>query len=170
MSEKFYYQGFSTPNGTIVPDDVFDVLAPRLSEAELRVLLYIVRRTFGFKKESDDISLKQLVEGIRTRDGRTLDLGSGLSKSAAARGVKGLVDKGVITTTRNRSAEKGDEPTTYALRWRGDPVFSKETRGVPPREHGGVLQENTQETVVQETVVHINSTSKERSPAHRISK
>src|SRR5213594_2906619 len=103
MPNDFYYEGFSNPNGTIVPDDVFDVLAPQLSEAELRVLLYIVRRTFGFKKGSDDISLKQMVDGITTRDGKVLDRGTGLSKSAAARGVKGLVTKGIVTSKRNRS-------------------------------------------------------------------
>jgi hypothetical protein len=30
----------------------FDVVAPELTEAELRVALYIIRRTFGFKKAS----------------------------------------------------------------------------------------------------------------------
>ena len=28
---EFFYEGFTTPSGTYVPDDVFDVLAPRLS-------------------------------------------------------------------------------------------------------------------------------------------
>ena len=30
----FYYDGFSTPNGTLVPDDVFDVLLPELRLAD----------------------------------------------------------------------------------------------------------------------------------------
>lgn len=149
---RFYYEGFTSPNGTIVPDDVFDILAPQLSEAELRVLLYIIRRTFGFKKDADNISLKQMVDGIKTRDGKVLDRGTGMSKSAAARGVKGLEEKGIVIAIRNRSQEKGDEPTTYKLRFRGDPVFSKNTRGVPPKEHPRVLLENTQQTVLQETV------------------
>jgi hypothetical protein len=150
---SFHYEGFSTPNGTIVPDDVFDVLAPNLTEAELRVLLYIVRRTFGFKKNSDSISLKQLTEGIKAKDGRILDYGAGIAKSAAARGIKGLIEKGIITATRNRSLEKGDEPTTYSLRFKDDPVFSKRTRGGSPKEHGGVLEKNTQQTVLQQTVL-----------------
>ncbi len=61
--QSFRFEGFDSPNGTIVPDDFFDLLAPELSEAELRVCLYIIRRTFGFKKRSDDISLRQMVEG-----------------------------------------------------------------------------------------------------------
>src|ERR687884_377938 len=136
MPKEFHYDGFSSPNGTIVPDDVFDLLAPQLTEAELRVLLYIIRRTFGFKRDSDNISLKQMVEGIRTKDGRILDRGAGISKPAATKAVKGLVEKGIITATRNRSVEKGDEPSTYALRFRRDPVLTNLTGGGQPTLHG----------------------------------
>jgi hypothetical protein len=149
--EEFHYEGFSSPNGTIVPDDVFDVLAPRLGEAELRVLLYIIRRTFGFKKETDNISLSQLVEGITTRDGRVLDRGAGVSKSAAVRAVKGLIAKGIITVTRNQSTERGFEPTTYRLRFKDHPLSSKGTRGGPRGEQALVPHEDKQQTVGQET-------------------
>ncbi|HEY8311261.1 MAG TPA: replication protein, partial [Gemmatimonadaceae bacterium] len=114
---SFEYEGFSNPNGTIVPDDVFDVLMPRLADAELRILLYIIRRTFGFKKNSDDISLRQMVEGITTRDGRVLDSGTGLSKPTVARGLAGLREKRIIVATRNRSVERGNEATSYRLRF-----------------------------------------------------
>ena len=115
---SFQFEGFSTPNGTFVPDEVFDVLAPELSEAELRVLLYIIRRTFGFKKNTDDISLKQMTSGIITREGRVLDRGTGLSKAGNARGIRGLTEKGIIVTTRNRSVQSGDQATTYTLRFK----------------------------------------------------
>lgn len=122
MPDTFRYDGFSNPNGTIVPDDVFDVLMPQLTDPELRVLLYIIRRTFGFKRAHDDISLKQMVEGIRTREGRVLDRGTGISKAGVARGLKGLQVKGVIIAAHNSSAERGNEPTTYALRFREDSI------------------------------------------------
>ncbi len=157
---SFTYEGFSSPNGTIVPDDVFDVLLPHLNDAELRVLLYIIRRTFGFKRERDNISLRQLVNGITTRDGRVLDGGAGLSKASAARGLKGLKEKGIIISQRNRSAEKGDEATTYALRFKGEPTekiaatpvsqFETPPR-VSPERHPRVSKLNTQQTVEQQT-------------------
>src|SRR4051794_21031853 len=82
MSRKdadwFYYDDLPSPNGTIVPDDVFDVLTPKLTEAELRVLLYVVRRTFGFKKDRDSISISQMVSGMKKRDGTVLDAGTGM--------------------------------------------------------------------------------------------
>ena len=115
---QFKFAGFTAPNGTFVPDDFFDILMPELGEAELRVLLYIMRRTFGFKKTADDISLKQMTDGILTREGKKLDRGTGLSKAGNARGIRGLVEKGVIVATRNRSVESGDQATTYALRFK----------------------------------------------------
>lgn len=136
MDEPTYiFPGFASPNGTIVPDAVFDELLVELTDAELRVLLYIIRRTFGWKKEADTISLKQMAEGIRLSDGRVIDRGTGMAKSACARGVKGLLAKGIITATRNSSPERGNLPTAYALRFVGTPVSSKET--------GGVLNEDT---------------------------
>lgn len=145
----FRFEGFSSPNGTIVPDEFFDVLAPELSEAQLRVCLYIIRRTFGFKKQSDEISLRQMVDGIRTKEGRVLDRGAGVVKSAAARAAKGLVEKGVVVAVRNESIEKGHEPTTYALRFRGTEVVARnghETAGRTPlssRRTRVVLQKDT---------------------------
>ena len=52
------FPGFDEPRYTLVPDLFFDLLAPALAESELRVLIYIVRRTYGFKKSDDNISLR----------------------------------------------------------------------------------------------------------------
>ncbi len=44
------FKGFISPRYTQVPDALFDELMAYLSGAELKVLLYIIRRTLGFKK------------------------------------------------------------------------------------------------------------------------
>ncbi|MDP9367523.1 MAG: replication protein [Chloroflexota bacterium] len=112
------FDGFASPNFTQVPDELFDVLMPQLSDAELRVLLYIVRRTFGFKRDADAISLSQMVSGITTREGQVLDRGTGLSKATVARGLAGLREKGVILAERRSSVQRGNEATTYRLRFK----------------------------------------------------
>lgn len=150
--EHYRFGGFADPNFTPTPDVFFDEIAPNLTEAELRVLIYILRRTYGFKKRSDEISLKQLVDGITTRDGRVLDIGTGMSKSAVVRGLAGLETKGIIVAARNQSAEKGNLPTTYSLRFASDPLSSRSTRGGSRKELALVLPDDPQETVVQETV------------------
>src|SRR5437588_2505941 len=86
------FTGYASPNYTMVPDELFDEHLAFLSGAELKVLLYIIRRTFGFKKDSDSISLSQMLTGIRTRDGRALDHGVGLSKPTLLQALRSLVD------------------------------------------------------------------------------
>ncbi len=113
----YVFPGFGSPAYTPVPDILFDELVSELSESELKVLLYIMRRTFGFKKNADDISIKQMAEGIVTKEGRRLDRGAGISQSSAIRGVKGLVEKGIVVASRNRTKASGDVASTYELRF-----------------------------------------------------
>src|SRR4051794_12244445 len=90
------FQGFRFPNTTPVPDELFDELLADLSGAEVKVILYICRRTFGFKKASDNISLNQMLKGITKRDGEQLDRGVGLSKPTLLRTLKDLIQKNII--------------------------------------------------------------------------
>jgi phage replication O-like protein O len=114
-SGDLQFQGFLSPRYTQVPDELFDELMAHLSGAELKVLLYIIRRTFGFKKDSDTISLNQICKGITTKKGEVLDRGTGLSQNAVLSALKGLIAKKAIVAKRNSSPEKGHEPTTYSL-------------------------------------------------------
>lgn len=153
------FKGFASPRYTQVPDELFDELMSHLSGAELKVLLYIIRRTFGFKKDSDNISLSQICNGIKTRDGETLDMGTGLSLSTVQIALKGLIDKRCVLAIKNRSAEKGDEPTTFSL----NTLTYTEYRqgGIPNIGNGGYRKSVSQETVLQETVLQ-NRNSREK--------
>jgi chemotaxis protein histidine kinase CheA len=115
--QPFYFSGFHFPNYTPVPDQVFDELLTVLTGAELKVLLYICRRTFGFKKESDNISLNQMLNGLVKKDGTRLDNGTGLSKPTLLKALRDLQDKGIIESTRRSSDTYGDEATNYRLRF-----------------------------------------------------
>ena len=156
------FRGFRSPNYTQVPDELFDQLLPELSGAELKVLLYIIRRTFGFKRDRDSISLSQMLNGVQSRNGEILDRGAGVSKPTLLQALRSLEDRGIITTERRRSAEKGDEPTVYTLR------FAEEEEGgqkpirplVNKFDHGGGQESSppawssfltTQETEKQQT-------------------
>ena len=157
------FRGFQKPNYTSVPDELFDELLPLLTGSELKVLLYIIRRTFGFKKDSDTISLGQMLNGITTRDGRTLDSGAGVSKPALLQALRGLQGKNVIVVERSMSEERGHEPTRYSLNVRGqDPLGKENSLPLVKEVDQGVGKETLpspwsrkltiQETVEQETV------------------
>ena len=109
------FPGFQVPNTTPIPDQLVDELLPILSGAEVKVVLYICRRTFGFKKQSDNISLNQMLRGVIRKDGRPLDGGVGLSKPTLLRALKSLREKQIIIAERRGSVERGNQPTNYRL-------------------------------------------------------
>jgi Bacteriophage replication protein O len=115
---SYRFSGFDGPNYTPTPDALFDELLPELSESELKVLLYVIRRTFGFKKDADAISITQLAEGIKTRDGRVLDRGTGLSRTSVKKATASLVDKGVLVVRQVRSPDGDYESNVFSLRFR----------------------------------------------------
>jgi Bacteriophage replication protein O len=165
------FPGFQFPTTTPVPDEVFDVLMPQLSGAELKVLLYICRRTFGFKKESDTISLHQIATGIKTRDGRVLDGGTGLCKRHVQRALKVLEKKNIIQVTRTVDETGLNEVNTYSLNMldTGRGVGTKcpyhrdkMSPGIGTPGSGGIgtpvstTTNSNQETVIQETDVVVD--------------
>ena len=82
------FEGYEVPHYTQVPDQLFDEHLPHLGHAELKVLLFIIRRTFGWGKEADAISLSQL------------ERGTGLSRRSVRDAVKSLEQKHLIVTDR----------------------------------------------------------------------
>src|SRR4051794_22900532 len=165
---KSTFRGFRSPTYTQVPDELFDELLPELSGAELKVLLYIIRRTFGFKRDRDSISLSQMLNGVHSRNGTVFDRGAGVSKPTLLQALRSLEERGIIATERRRSAEKGDEPTVYPLRFAAD--RAGEQKAIPPLvnklDHGGgqeVLPPawarnlTTQETVTQHTDLDLSN-------------
>jgi hypothetical protein len=136
--KKKEFTGFYVPNSTQVPDTLFDELLSELSGAELKVVLYIIRRTFGFKRQTDTISISQMLSGITKRSGEVLDKGTGLSKPTLLKAIKELADKGIILPTRKYDEKGGNMPTEYRLhivaeppQERGDDTLGKETLPSP---------------------------------------
>ena len=109
------FKGFYVPNSTQVPDTLFDELLSELSGAELKVVLYVIRRTFGFKRQSDTISINQLLYGITKKSGEVLDRGTGLSKPTLLQALKSLTDRNIILPTRQFDEKGGYMPTEYRL-------------------------------------------------------
>ncbi len=114
------FKGFASPTTTPTPDDLFDRFLAVLSGAELKVILYIVRRTLGFKKSTDRISLTQICDGIKTKAGKQLDRGTGLSLSTAKLAVKELEKRGLISVERVQEESGYNLVNVYRLRFQED--------------------------------------------------
>lgn len=88
------------PNSTQIPNVFFDFIFPNISEADMKCLLYICRRTYGFHKERDRISLSQFVRGIQSSSGEVFDSGSGVSRPAVVGALKNLVGARLVKVTK----------------------------------------------------------------------
>ena len=76
-------------NYTQVPNVFFDDILEGLNLAETKVLLAIMRKTFGWQKQIDRISYSQIVKM------------TGLSKVSISSGIKSLEKKDIIFVIRN---------------------------------------------------------------------
>jgi hypothetical protein len=83
------------PNYTQTPNIFYDSLLSQLGHAEMKCLLYIFRRTFGFHRKSDKISLTQFEKGIEG-----LDSGTGLSRKNIHPALESLAEKGIININK----------------------------------------------------------------------
>jgi phage replication O-like protein O len=92
-----------TPNFTQIPNILFDDWLPDLSKSELKVLLYIMRRTYGFHKKADKISLTQIQEGITTRGGDKLDNGTNLNRTNLTKAIQSLEQKNILLVDKESS-------------------------------------------------------------------
>lgn len=110
-------RGIRIPNSTQIPNELIDYFMASSTEAEFKVLMYITRKTFGYNKVSgDDISLSQLVNGTKRKNGEYLDKGTGLDKKAVIRATRALEKGGLLEVTR-RSGEGGKNYSNhYRLR------------------------------------------------------
>ncbi len=136
---------------TATPDWVFDDVAPNLGEAPLKVLLYIVRRTCGFRKSADAISLSQFQHGITTRDGRQLDKGAGVTnRTALLRALADLEARGIIGHQHALRDDGGRATTVYYLRGPGQGGSAPNALPPLPHDGGGVVRQ-THHPLVRQT-------------------
>lgn len=91
----------TAPNYTQTPNDLFDHWLPLLGEAELKVLLVIMRKTFGWHKTHDAISVSQLASI------------TGMCEETVIKAARSLQKKGVIS--RKVIGKNGTQQTIYSL-------------------------------------------------------
>ena len=123
------------------------------------ILIHIVRKTIGWGKTSDGISLSQFSNDL------------GISKNTAIKAIKSLIDKEIITQKKQKLSNGGDgfnfyeiskniiEKVNESLTKNTDSGVHEMNRGSSRDEHGGVHEmnrgssrdEHTKETKTKET-------------------
>ena len=75
---------YRKPNHTQTPNPLFDLHLPEMGMAELKVVLFACRKTFGWHKDKDKISLTQFMEG------------TGMSRQAVINGIRQAIGRKVL--------------------------------------------------------------------------
>lgn len=140
---------FSKPNYTQTPNEFFDDIAKTLKEGELRVMLVIMRQTFGWgNKQWDRISISQLMEK------------TGMKRKAVVQSTKSLVEKKLII--KHKDGVNGEQQSWYSLMVEEPKEFSSpiddsnNSYQYPKEPPPSILKKPTKETLTKEINTNVN--------------
>ena len=131
--------GIKAPNYTQLPNELFDEWLPDLGLGEIKVLMVIMRKTFGWHKTRDRISLTQLEKH------------TGLGRRHILKAVKTLSEKRLIS--KIKEGINGSQVTYYEL------VVDEDSNNLyqcPKDTPPSVLKTPTKETLTKETLLPPN--------------
>lgn len=130
-----------TPNTTQTPNVVFDSLMADLPDSELRVLLVIIRKTYGWQKDTDRISNSQF------------EAMTGLKVTAIKCATRSLSDKGLIVKSPPQKMGGMNEYEFTPPGREADPLLVVQpTEGSRIADPLPVVQPTTQKKLSKETI------------------
>ena len=99
------FLGFDMPrqNWFKMPNSWTDITANISSLAELKVIEYVLKHTWGYREYglNKRITTDEFMHGRRRKDGTRMDLGTGLSKPSVVAGLKSAVAHGYLEEVTN---------------------------------------------------------------------
>jgi hypothetical protein len=116
-----------------VPKSLFNNLHLLTTLSMTKTVFYVVRHTYPGWEDMDDTSIRkltldELVNGRKYKDGTRMDAGTGLSKPSVINGVDAAEQAGFILILRDHR-DKARKRHYYRLRKEGEPLSSEEDVG-----------------------------------------
>lgn len=100
------------------PIELFDYWMPILGHVQLKVLMFVIRKTFGWHKTSDRISISQMVEGVKSNRSNVCDA------------VKELVELGILK--KEVIGPIGEQQTYYEIIVENKISYTSPSNDTPP--------------------------------------
>jgi len=133
------FEGFDYPreNWSKLPHVFIEYFLPRIDTlAELKLLLYLLRHTWGFDEYGipKHITTDEFQFGRKRRDGSRYDSGTGLGNETVRRGLKAALAHNLIQVVID-DTDKGRIEKHYTLRMKQTPQdegSARRRRGVQP--------------------------------------
>lgn len=125
------FPGFQPPteNWSRLPNEIIDQLPEIRSIAELKVILYILRHTWGYGDSEKRISIEEFCTGRVRADGSRIDAGCGISANSVRSGLDAAVEHGFISVLVDDS-DLARIKKYYAIREIGGGDFLNRKTGV----------------------------------------
>ncbi len=134
-SQRPEFPGFDRPESNFfrMPNSWTDITAEIDSIAELKVVEYILRHTWGYQEYGikKHITIDEFVNGRRRQDGNRLDKGTGLSEQAVYDGLRKAVENGLIEEEVD-DADRGRVKKFYSLRMREEAAAADPLQDLQP--------------------------------------
>lgn len=100
MDNTQNWEGLSFPNKDFfkVPNDFIEAMARIDNMPELKVVLYVMRHTWGFQEfdAHKKITTDEFVKGRKLRNGERIDSGTGLSTTGVKQGIARAIKHGFL--------------------------------------------------------------------------
>ena len=127
-----------------------------MTGSEIKVILYILRHTWGFQDNRKKITLDEFENGRKRRDRSRLDSGTGLSRGAVKDGLKRAIEHGFIEVEEDDS-DLGRVKRYYSLKMLSVKNLPPEGQKVTPRESetGPPSEKDTRGKIPQDTMVDL---------------
>ena len=124
--------GFEEPkeNWSKLPHDLIAALPLVDTVGEMKVILYILRHTWGYHDTEKKITLDEFEHGRKRKDGTRLDGGTGLSRTTIADGLSRAEKHGFIEITVD-DHDLGRIQKIYRLKDGGSEVIPQGARSCP---------------------------------------
>ena len=91
------------PNTAAIPNVLFDYWMSRLTPAQFKVLMCVARKTYGWRKHWDLISIKQIMEM------------TGLSKQGCVDAMDVLIGHGLVKKIKSKTPDGDDAPNKFEI-------------------------------------------------------
>lgn len=116
---SLHFQGFARPTSNYfrLPNEWTDITAAIDSLAELKVVEYILRHTWGYQEYDiqKHITIDEFMRGRLRRDGTRMDKGTGLSEQSVRNGLGKALTDGLVQEAIDDS-DRGRIKKYYCLR------------------------------------------------------
>ena len=123
------FEGFEDPkeNWSKLPHVLIEALPMIETVSEFKVIVYILRHTWGYHDDEKRITLDEFANGRKRKNGSRIDCGTGLTIPSIRDGLKRAIRHGFIEH-RQDASDKARVKNFYTLKMRGKKVLHPECK------------------------------------------